>query len=101
METLKSSDVYDDGNEDSTEFIHTQPLTGATNCLQVSWVRIPIAQMQKLRSRRIARTQTCCPLHAAALVSPGPQKRRGPDWPPTAHTRRNAKAPEVDAAVGP
>lgn len=53
METLKSSDVYDDGNKDSTEFIHTQPLTGATNCLKVSWVRIPNAQTQKLRSRRV------------------------------------------------
>lgn len=53
METLRSGDVYDDDSEDSTEYVHTQPLTGATSCLKVPWVRIPIAQMQKLRSRRV------------------------------------------------
>lgn len=91
-ERLKRGDGYDE-DEDSMEYIHTHPLTGATTCVKVSWVRIPIVQMQKLRSRIVGTANQNSGLlpppgpHTAALVSSSPQKRWGPDCPHT-HTHK-------------
>lgn len=64
MERLKRGDGYDE-DDDSVEYIHTHPLTGATTCLKVSWVRIPIVQMQKLRSRTVG-----TPSQSSGLLPP-------------------------------